>query len=89
MSEPPRRALQWRPLHPEHLSAMHELHLLSIAGMAVQVVKPETIEFLHSLLRGRGRVIGAWQDEAGRRYEGPIEAVLEAPLEKLLWFRRA
>ena len=64
MSEPPRRALQWRALHPEHLSAMHELHLLSIAGMAVQVVKPETIEFLHSLLRGRGRVIGAWQDEA-------------------------
>lgn len=32
---------------------------------------------------------GAWQDEAGRRYEGPIEAVLEAPLEKLLWFRQA
>ena len=27
---------------------------------------------------------GAWQDEAGRRYEGPIEAVLEALLEKLL-----
>ena len=32
---------------------------------------------------------GVWQNEAGRRYEGPIEAVLEAPLEKLLWFRRA
>ena len=32
---------------------------------------------------------GVWQNEAGRLYEGPTEAVLEAPLEKLLWFRRA
>ena len=32
---------------------------------------------------------GVWQNEAGRLYEGPIEAVLEAPLEKLLWFRQA
>ncbi len=54
-------ALDWRPLRPEDLPAMHALHLCSIAGMAAQTVKPETREFLHGLLQGRGRVIGAWQ----------------------------
>lgn len=57
-------ALDWRPLRPEDLPAMHALHLCSIAGMAAQTVKPETREFLHGLLQGRGRVIGAWQGGA-------------------------
>ena len=56
--------LNWRPLHPGDLTTMHALHLRSIAGMAARVVKPETLEFLASLLDGRGRVIGAWQGEA-------------------------
>ena len=53
-------ALQWRLLQPGDLVAMYELHLLSIAGMATPAVKPESREFLHGLLHGRGRVIGAW-----------------------------
>lgn len=61
-------ALDWRPLRPEDLPAMHALHLCSIAGMAVQTVKPETREFLHGLLQGRGRVIGAWQGGALAAY---------------------
>lgn len=61
-------ALDWRPLRPEDLPAMHALHLCSIAGMAAQTVKPETREFLHGLLQGRGRVIGAWQGGALAAY---------------------
>ena len=61
-------ALDWRPLRPEDLPAMHALHLCSIAGMAAQTVKPETREFLHGLLQGRGRVIGAWQGDALAAY---------------------
>ena len=53
-------ALDWRLLQPEDLPAMHALHLCSIEGMAAQTVKPETRGFLHGLLLGRGRVIGAW-----------------------------
>lgn len=56
--------LQWRLLQPHDLQAMHGLHLLSIAGMAAQAVKPETREFLLGLLQGRGRVIGAWHADA-------------------------
>ena len=61
MKPPPdASALQWRLLRPDDLAAMHALHLLSIAGMAAPTVKPESREFLHGLLHGRGRVIGAW-----------------------------
>lgn len=56
--------LHWRPLRPTDLAAMHALHLRSIEGMAAQVVKPESEQFLASLLHGRGRVIGAWHDDA-------------------------
>ncbi len=56
--------LHWRPLQPGDLPAMDALHRRSIAGMAAQVVKPETVEFLASLLHGRGRVIGAWHGAA-------------------------
>ena len=31
---------------------------------------------------------GCWQDEDGKLYEGNTSAVLPAPLDKLLWFRR-
>lgn len=31
---------------------------------------------------------GCWEDEEGRRYQGRTAITLEAPLEKLLWFRR-
>lgn len=61
-------ALDWRPLRLEDLPAMHALHLCCIAGMAAQTVKPETREFLHGLLQGRGRVIGAWQGGALAAY---------------------
>lgn len=57
-------ALQWRPLQPGDLLAMHTLHLASMVGMAAAVVKPESQEFLQSLLVGRGRVMGAWDGEA-------------------------
>lgn len=56
------RCLQWRPLLPHDLPAMHELHLLSVAGMAARAVKPETPDFLLGLLQGRGHVIGAWHE---------------------------
>ena len=61
-------ALDWRLLQPEDLPAMHALHLRSIKGMAAQTVKPETREFLHGLLLGRGRVIGAWHGAALAAY---------------------
>ncbi|MDR0216033.1 MAG: hypothetical protein LBJ15_18845 [Comamonas sp.] len=54
--------LRWHLLQVADLQAMHELHLLSIAGMAAQAVKPETRDFMLSLLQGRGRVIGAWHE---------------------------
>lgn len=53
-------ALEWRALRPDDLPAMHALHLSSIQGMAARIVKPETREFLLSLLQGRGCVIGVW-----------------------------
>ena len=56
--------LQWRQLQPPDLEAMYALHLSSIAGMALQAVKPEKREFLHSLLLGRGRVLGAWAQDS-------------------------
>jgi len=31
---------------------------------------------------------GRWQDADGTVYEGSSSAVLPAPLDKLLWFRR-
>lgn len=51
--------LDWRLLQPADLDTMEALHRLSIAGMAAQLVKPESRDFLASLLQGRGRVIGA------------------------------
>lgn len=51
--------LDWRQLGPADLGAMESLHHHSIAGMPAQLVKPESHEFLASLLLGRGQVIGA------------------------------
>jgi len=31
---------------------------------------------------------GNWSDESGRIFEGPCEAILPAPLDELLWFRK-
>lgn len=56
--------LHWRLLQPHDLDAMHALHLHSIEGMVVQTVKPETRDFLASLLGGRGRVPGGWAGDA-------------------------
>ena len=67
-SPPALAALDWRLLQPQDLPAMHALHLCSIEGMAAQTVKPETREFLHGLLLGRGRVIGAWHGAALAAY---------------------
>lgn len=61
---PELQTLHWRPLQPDDLPAMHALHRQSIAGLAPQVVKPETPEFLRGLLAGRGRVLGAWDGDA-------------------------
>lgn len=52
--------LLWRQLQPADLQAMHRLHLFSMQGLGADVVKPESPEFLASLLAGRGQVIGAW-----------------------------
>lgn len=54
-----RVALDWRWLQPSDLNAMEALHHLSRAGMSAQLVKPESRDFLASLLHGRGQVIGA------------------------------
>jgi len=56
--------LRWHPLRPADLAAMHALHRASIAGMPAALVKPESIDFLDSLLQGRGRVQGAWDGPA-------------------------
>lgn len=74
---PPLDGLQWRLLQPHDLSAMHGLHLRSIAGMAAPIVKPESREFLYGLLHGRGRVIGAWQGDALVAY-GVLQHDLQA-----------
>lgn len=60
-SSPALTTLEWRLLQPHDLQSMYALHLCSIQGMAVHMVKPESRDFLDSLLQGRARVIGAWQ----------------------------
>lgn len=57
-------ALTWRPLTLADTEAMYALHLLSIAGMPAQAVKPESIDFLRGILAGRGTVVGAWDGSA-------------------------
>ena len=57
-----RVALDWRWLQASDLDAMEALHHLSRAGMSAQLVKPESRDFLASLLHGRGQVIGACAD---------------------------
>lgn len=52
--------LRWEPLQPAHLDAMHALHLCSMAGLDAHAVKPESRGFFAGLLRGQGRVLGAW-----------------------------
>lgn len=56
-------ALRWRSLQVADFPAMHALHLRSIAHMPSALVKPETPTFLHELLAGRGRVVGAWHGD--------------------------
>lgn len=53
-------AWEWRRLTLADLDVMYALHVCSIAGMNVQAVKPESKDFLRSILGGRGVVIGAW-----------------------------
>ncbi len=55
--------LRWAPMQPADLDAMHALHRCSIADLPPQAVKPESREFLDSLLRGRGRVLGVWDGD--------------------------
>ncbi|WP_313073670.1 GNAT family N-acetyltransferase [Melaminivora sp.] len=55
-------ALHWRALQLQDLQAMHDLHLLGIAGLPAQIVKPESLQFLQELLQGRGHVLGAWEE---------------------------
>ena len=55
-------ALDWHWLQPSDLDAMEALHHLGRAGMSAQLVKPESRDFLASLLHGRGQVIGACAD---------------------------
>lgn len=56
--------LHWRALLPDDLTAMYDLHRRSLEGMAVQIVKPESRDFLRELLQGRGIVTGAWCEGA-------------------------
>lgn len=52
-------ALDWRWLQAADLEAVETLHHQSIAGMPAQLVKPESHDFLASVLNGRGQMIGA------------------------------
>lgn len=63
-SATPASRLTWRALQPADLTALHALHRASIAGMPPAVVKPESLDFLASLLHGRARVQGAWDGDA-------------------------
>lgn len=56
-------AWAWQRLTLADLDAMYALHVRSIAGMEVQAVKPESKDFLRSILDGRGAVIGAWDGD--------------------------
>ena len=57
---PAHATLSWRQLGPGDLEAMQTLHLLSVHGQGADVVKPETRDFLASLLAGRGQVVAAF-----------------------------
>ena len=57
---PAHATLSWRQLGPGDLEAMQTLHLLSVQGQGADVVKPETRDFLASLLAGRGQVVAAF-----------------------------
>ena len=61
---PPTSRLTWRELRPADLAALHALHRASIAGLPPAMVKPESLDFLASLLHGRARVQGAWDNDA-------------------------
>ena len=56
-------ALTWRQLRPVDLQAMYALHLASMQNLGAEVVKPESRDFLASLLAGRGQVISAWAED--------------------------
>ena len=56
--------LTWRELRPADLATLHALHRASIAGLPPAMVKPESLDFLASLLHGRARVQGAWDGDA-------------------------
>ena len=55
--------LRWDLLDPSALDAVEALHQASISGTTADLVKPESRQFLKSLLDGRGRVLGVLRDE--------------------------
>ncbi|MCK9516899.1 MAG: GNAT family N-acetyltransferase [Ottowia sp.] len=79
MKDPPApvAALRWRCLQPTDLDGMEALHRASLAGFRPEAVKPETRDFLASLLQGRGRVLGAWRGDELVAY-GVLQHVLSA-----------
>lgn len=54
--------LRWRILGPADLERVEALHREALSGLAPSVVKPETHDFLESILRGRGRAVGIEDD---------------------------
>lgn len=56
------QSLSWRPLGPPDLPVIEALHRRAIGAAGPDVVKPEGPDFFPSILGGRGRAIGAFED---------------------------
>lgn len=62
-------ALHWRELGPSDLQAVEALHRLAVGPVVrPDIVKPESRAYFESILAGRGRVIGAF-DQTGSESE--------------------
>ncbi len=56
--------LTWRELGPDDLDELDALHRLSMGPVVrPEIVKPESKAYFHSILQGRGQVIGAFASQ--------------------------
>jgi len=78
--EPVLRSLEYYDPHKGYAEVEDEF-LLGEKFLSAPIVTPNTYERKVFFPKGR------WMDEDGNIFEGNTEAVLKAPIEKLLWFK--
>lgn len=78
--EPVLRSLEYNDPHQGYAEIEDEF-MLGNLFLSAPVVTPNTYARKVTFPKGR------WMDEDGNIFEGRTEQVLEAPIEKLLWFR--